>query len=543
MPNSLRIALAQLNFLVGDIEGNAAKIIRTALNARDQHADIVVFPELTLTGYPPEDLLFRDDLYQRIDAALSNICAQTVGIDVVVGHPVKTATGCYNRISFIRNGAIVTHGDKQNLPNYSVFDEVRYFKPGPAKACIVDVKGVSVGLVVCEDLWYPEPITQTKAAGAQLAIAINASPFAKDKATWRHSIIKQRIQESGLPIVYVNCVGGQDELVFDGGSMVFDQHGQLTQQAAFFQEEVSICNIELPTVSPQHVALPAALSEEARIYQALVLGLRDYIEKNHFPRAVLGLSGGIDSALTLAIAVDAIGKDRVTAVMMPSRYTGSLSLSAAEKQAIAMGVDYHVLPIEPLFNTFLTTLDPVFHGLPADVTEENLQARCRGTLLMALSNKTKAIVLATGNKSEMAVGYCTLYGDMVGGFCVLKDVFKTMVYRLAHYRNSISPIIPQEVIERAPSAELAPNQLDQDSLPPYDVLDAILNGYIEQDKSLQDLVTMGFDEAVVQRVMKLVDCNEYKRRQAAPGIRITERAFGKDRRYPITSGFKPFGRP
>lgn len=544
MSDSLRITLAQQNFLVGDIEGNAEKIIHAITTARDtQHADLIVFPELALTGYPPEDLLLRKDLYARIDAALPKICAHTNNIAAIIGYPARTQTGCYNRAVFMQQQRISQHYDKQRLPNYQVFDEMRYFQPGPAQVTIIDIRGIKFAITICEDLWSPEPIAQVKAAGANVILSLNASPFAQHKIELRTHILQQRIAETQLPILYVNCVGGQDELVFDGTSMALDNQGRVVRRAASFQEELCLVTLEIPTPSNVTILsqpLPPTPSTEELIYNALVLGLRDYIEKNHFPRAVLGLSGGVDSALTLAIAVDAVGKDRVDAVMMPSRYNAAISLEDAQQQANNLGVASHILPIEPIFQAFLTTLQAEFSGLPIDTTEENLQARCRGALLMALANKKRAIVLATGNKSEMAVGYSTLYGDMVGGFCVLKDVFKTMVYRLAHYRNSIAPIIPERVLTRAPSAELSPNQTDQDTLPPYAILDEILYRYIEYDEDVQSMVDAGFDKALVRRVIQMVDYNEYKRRQAAPGTRITERALGKDRRYPITSGFKPF---
>jgi len=542
MPTStnLRITLAQLDFIVGDIEGNAERIIAATQEARDNNSDLIVFPELALTGYPAEDLLFRQDLYQRIDSVLPRICAQATGIDIIIGYPAQTSTGRYNRASFIHQGKITLNYDKQELPNYGVFDEVRYFVAGAKNSAIIEIKGIRIALLICEDLWIPEPIAFAKAAGAQCVISLNASPFTRNKAAKRLQILTQRTSETHLPILYVNCVGGQDELVFDGGSMVVDQHGTVCQQADFFIETLLHCELNLLNCTPVPTNLPKPHVESARIYQALMLGLRDYIEKNQFPQVVLGLSGGIDSALTLALAVDAIGSKRITAIMMPSRYTSDASLELAKQQADTLKVDYKVLSIETLFNEFLVTLEPLFHGLPLDTTEENIQARCRGTLLMAFSNKKNALVLATGNKSEMAVGYCTLYGDMVGGFCVLKDILKTQVYQLAHYRNQLSPVIPEAVITRAPSAELAFNQLDQNTLPPYEILDAILSGYIEEDKSLAELQQTGFDIATVRRVTMLVDRNEYKRRQAAIGICITECAFGKDRRYPITSAFKPF---
>ncbi|MFT3741164.1 MAG: NAD+ synthase [Gammaproteobacteria bacterium] len=536
MNTQLRIVLAQLNFLVGDIEGNATKIVKVIQQARDHGVDLIVFPELALTGYPPEDLLYRPELYQRIEQQLPSILEAAQAVDVILGCPERRETQCFNQAIYIRSGRIQKYYDKQCLPNYQVFDEARYFQPG-VMPCIIDLQGFPAALTICEDLWFPEAMAQAKAAGAKLMISINASPFAIHKSVQRENIIAERAKEGQMPIVYVNCVGGQDELVFDGGSFYCNAQGEIVSQAPFFEEQLFSLTLNPANFDEVFPKQRPLLSEEQRVYQALVSGVRDYVEKNRFPRAVLGLSGGIDSALTLAIAVDAIGAERVTAVFMPSIYTASLSTTEAQAQAELLGIKYHVLPINTVFDCFLDTLNPIFAGLPPDVTEQNLQARCRGTLLMAISNKTQALVLATGNKSEMAVGYSTLYGDMVGGFCVLKDVLKTWVYRLADYRNRVSPAIPQAVIDRAPTAELAPGQLDQNELPPYSILDAIITQYIEEDRSLADIVQAGFDAKTVLKVIKMIDRSEYKRRQAAPGVRITERAFGKDRRYPITSGF------
>lgn len=539
MTQTLRVVMAQLNFLVGDIEGNAKRIITAIHSAKlDYNAQLIVFPELALSGYPPEDLLFRHDLYQRIDRVLPEIQAAAQGIDVILGYPHRTTTACFNHAAWLRHGATLAHYDKQCLPNYSVFDEKRYFSPGD-RPCVVDLHGVRIGVSICEDLWFPEPIAQARQAGAQLMISLNASPFAKQKTEQRQHIMATRAREAHMPIIYVNLVGGQDELVFDGGSMALDANGAILQQADSFTSGLIAVDIAITDPEPTLISqpLPPTLSEVERVYRALVLGVHDYIEKNAFPMAVIGLSGGIDSALTLAIAVDAIGKQRVEAVTMPSRYTSAMSIEDAQLQAQNLGVTCTSLSIEPVFQAFLTSLAQEFSGLAVDATEENLQARCRGTLLMAISNKKHAIVLATGNKSEMSMGYATLYGDMVGGFCVLKDVTKTLVYQLARYRNSLSAAIPQRVIERAPSAELAPNQLDQDTLPPYPILDAILERYIEHDESLETIVAAGFDVHTVRQILRAIDRTEYKRRQAAPGVRITERAFGKDRRYPITSGF------
>lgn len=538
----LNLVMAQLNFLVGDIEGNADKVIANALHAEKEfNADLVIFPELCLTGYPPEDLLLRPGLYLRLNAALRKIQDAVKKTSIIIGYPSQTTDGVYNSGTLIEGGQIISTHYKEFLPNYSVFDEKRYFKPG-CSPTVTSIKGIPVAITVCEDLWFDLPILQAAKAGAQLAISINASPFDHNKALLRYETISKRAKEGNMPIVYVNMVGGQDELVFDGGSMLLNQQGEICQSAGFFDEK--LCPITLEVIDHKIKAPVAKLikipDEEERVYKALVLGVRDYIEKNKFPGAIVGMSGGVDSALTLAIAVDAIGKERVEGILMPSRFTSELSNNAAKQQAKTMGVNYRIISIEPIFSAFLKMLEPEFGNLPKDTTEENLQARCRGTLLMALSNKFGKIVLATGNKSEMAVGYSTLYGDMVGGFCVLKDIPKTLVYRLANYRNKISPVIPEEVIQRQPSAELAPNQKDQDTLPPYPLLDKILEKYIEQDQSYFQIVEAGFDSEMVKRVIKMVDRNEYKRRQAPIGVKITVRAFGRDRRYPVTSGYAQF---
>jgi len=536
---SLRVVMGQLDFLVGDIAGNTDKILAAAAEARDRlRADLIVFPELTVTGYPPEDLLLRPGFVGQVEPAVQRLRTGIQGITAVVGYPAATPEGLRNSAAVIGEGAIQAVYHKHLLPNYSVFDEKRYFAPG-ATPTVTSVKGVRIGLTICEDVWQPGPASQAAAAGAQLLLNLNASPFHVGKGGLRLEILRQRVAECGLPIVYVNLVGGQDELVFDGHSQVVNARGELVQRAPFCAEGLYPVDFTLgAAVEPVAGEIAAEPGAEAAIYQALVLGVRDYVNKNGFPGAVLGLSGGIDSALTLALAVDALGAERVEAVLMPSRYTAEMSNSDAEQEARALGVKYHLMPIEPAFQAFLDILQPVLAGLPPDVTEENIQARCRGVLLMAMSNKTGKIVLTTGNKSETAVGYSTLYGDMAGGFAPIKDVLKMMVYRLAAYRNSLGPVIPQRVIERPPSAELRPDQTDQDSLPPYDVLDAILNGYVEEERSVEELIAAGFDRATVERVARLVIVNEYKRRQAAPGVRITPRAFGRDRRYPITSGFR-----
>jgi NAD+ synthase (glutamine-hydrolysing) len=538
--SSFRVVMAQLDFLVGDIAGNVDKIVTAAIEARDRlQAHLIVFPELTITGYPPEDLLLRPGFVRQIDPALERLCREIQGIAAVVGCPLSTSEGLRNAAIILDRGEIRARYFKQWLPNYSVFDEKRYFVPGE-EATVVEIAGVRVGVTICEDVWLPGPVAQAADAGAQLLVNLNASPYHAGKGEQRLTVLQQRVREGCIPIIYVNLIGGQDELVFDGGSMVVGADGVLMQRAPFFAEGLYPVDFQIAarkaTPIPGSVAGEQGLEEG--IYQALVLGVRDYVNKNGFPGVVLGLSGGIDSALTLAIAVDALGPDRVEAVLMPSRYTADMSNTDAEQEARTLSVRYQIMPIEPAFQSFLEILQPVLAGRSPDTTEENLQARCRGVLLMAISNKTGKLVLTTGNKSETAVGYSTLYGDMAGGFAPIKDVLKTMVYRLAAWRNRQSPVIPQRVMDRPPSAELRPDQTDQDSLPPYDVLDAILQGYVEEDRSVEELITAGFDQAMVERVARLVILNEYKRRQAAPGVRITLRAFGRDRRYPITSGFR-----
>lgn len=535
--------MAQLNFLVGDIVGNTKKIVEAAKNARFHlGADAIVFPELAITGYPPEDLVLRPRFLDLADNAIHEIKRSVKDIDIIVGYPAETAAGIYNAVAWIRNGEVLTTYYKQEIPNYGVFDEKRYFLSGK-ETCVVKIKDIPVGVTICEDIWFPGSVAQAAEAGARLIINLNASPYHMNKTRERVEVLQQRVKENPIPIVYVNLVGGQDELVFDGESFVIDATGKVCNRAPAFEEDVYIAEFNIDNDNnlqpvPSKVVQPR--SEVETVYQALVTGVRDYIEKNRFPGVILGLSGGIDSALTLAIAVDAIGADRVEVVMMPSRYTSQMSLEDAKKEAQNFGVRYHELSIEPVFQAMMDVLREEFAGKDPDTTEENIQARCRGMLLMALSNKSRKIVLTTGNKSELAVGYATLYGDMAGGFNALKDVPKTLVYRLAEYRNTLSPAIPQRVIHRAPSAELAPDQKDSDSLPDYGELDGILQLYVEQDKSIGEIVSEGYERSVVERVIKMVDINEYKRRQAAPGVRITKRAFGRDRRYPITSGFKSF---
>lgn len=535
-----RVVMAQLDFLVGDIVGNVDKIVTAAAEARDRlRADLIVFPELTITGYPPEDLLLRPGFIRQIDPALQRLRSEIRGIAAVVGCPLSTTEGLRNAAVVLDQGEIRACYFKQWLPNYSVFDEKRYFLPG-RDAVVVNIAGTPVGVTICEDVWLPGPVAQAADAGAQLLVNLNASPYHAGKGEQRLTVLQHRVREGRIPIVYVNLIGGQDELVFDGGSIVVDADGALMQRAPFFTEGLYPVDFQISArgATPVPGAVVGEPGTEEGIYQALVLGVRDYVNKNGFPGVVLGLSGGIDSALTLAVAVDALGSERVEAVLMPSRYTADMSNADAELEARSLGVPYHLMPIEPAFQSFLEILQPVLAGRPPDATEENLQARCRGVLLMAISNKTGKLVLTTGNKSETAVGYSTLYGDMAGGFAPIKDVLKTMVYRVAAWRNRQSPVIPQRVFDRPPSAELRPDQTDQDSLPPYDILDAILHGYVEEDHSVEELIDAGFDQAMVERVARLVILNEYKRRQAAPGVRITPRAFGRDRRYPITSGFR-----
>jgi NAD+ synthase (glutamine-hydrolysing) len=532
----MKLAIAQINCIVGDLAGNAAKILDYCRQAKAAGASLLMTPELALTGYPPEDLLLRDDFYHATDAALQHLAeALPAGLTLLVGHPAHDNSRRYNGASVLRDGKIVATYHKQKLPNYSVFDEVRYFDSGDS-ALVFEHEGVQVGVVICADVWEPEPAIRARRAGAQMLLALNASPYHLDKQQTRYEVLRDRVRDIGIPVVYANLVGGQDELVFDGASFVLNSSGALARQMPAFEEELGY--VEFEGAEPRAGVVVPDLSPEAAVYKALCLGVRDYIGKNGFPGVVLGLSGGIDSALTLAIAVDALGADKVRAVMMPSRFTADISQTDAAQMAENLGVHYTVLPIEHLFETFVDTLAGEFEGLPFDLAEENLQARIRGTLLMALSNKFGSIVLTTGNKSEMGVGYSTLYGDMAGGFAVLKDVPKTMVYRLSHYRNSISPAIPMRIITRAPSAELRHNQTDQDSLPPYEVLDAIMEAYVEYDRSPVEIVAMGYRTEDVRRVVTLIDRNEYKRRQAPVGVRITHRGFGKDRRYPITSRYR-----
>lgn len=532
---TLKIALAQLNLTVGDIEANSQKIIRSLDQARQLNADLVVFPELCVTGYPPEDLLFRQDFLARSDRAVRQILAHTNGITAIIGVPVQHQGQLYNAALALTDGHIVAEYHKQALPNYGVFDEQRYFAAGQ-QTQLLNLKGVQIGLTVCEDIWREGIIAANRQAGAELIVTLNASPFHAGKVHQREEIIAEQVKAARVPLVYVNQVGGQDELIFDGASFALDNDGQLVFRAEEFTEQLSLLEftngrLQTATIAPHYQPV---VSE----YNALVLGIRDYVRKNGFKGAILGLSGGIDSALVLALAVDALGAEHVEVVLMPSRYTQDMSVEDAVLEAEALGVKHHTIAIEPAVKAFNQMLAPLFEGSKADTTEENIQARCRGVLLMALSNKQGKLLLTTGNKSEMSVGYATLYGDMAGGFAPLKDVSKLLVYEMARYRNTVSAVIPERVIIRPPSAELAPDQKDEDSLPPYDVLDPILALYVEQDKSASEIIDLGFPRPAVERAISLVDRNEYKRRQSPPGIRITPRAFGRDRRYPISSGYR-----
>ncbi|NHA16034.1 NAD+ synthase [Thioalkalivibrio sp. XN279] len=532
----MRIAIAQFNPVVGDVEANVTHMLEMCRRAHDAlRADLVVFPELALCGYPPEDLLFHRGFARDVAEALQRLKQSLNGMSVLVGYPEYDGETIHNSAILLRPGDAPVIYRKQQLPNYGVFDEKRYFQPG-TECCVVEMGGVKLGITICEDLWSPGVAQATAQAGAEVLISINGSPYDTGKLSRREAVMRDRIAETGLPVIYANLVGGQDELVFDGGSMAFSADGELVYRAPFYVEALELVEVEAGGhIKPSHVT-PAPEFVDG-VYRALELGVADYVNKHRFPGVVLGLSGGVDSALTLAIAVDALGPERVRAVMMPSRYTTDMSQEDAAAQARALGVQYDVVSIEPIFEGARAALAEVFAGMPEDVTEENIQARCRGMILMAMSNKFGCMLLTTGNKSEMAVGYATLYGDMAGGFAPLKDCSKTLVYRLARHRNARHEVIPPRVLERPPSAELRPDQKDTDSLPPYEVLDPILEAFIEEDASVDQIVARGYERAVVGRILGMVKRNEYKRRQAPPGIRISRRAFGRDWRYPITSGF------
>jgi NAD+ synthase/NAD+ synthase (glutamine-hydrolysing) len=543
MPN-LRIALAQFDFPVGAVAQNEARIAALIAEARDvHHAHVVLFPELALSGYPPEDLLIRPSFLAGCEAALQRIAAGVHGITAVVGWPEAAGAVVYNAASVLRDGAIETTYRKRELPNYAVFDERRYFEVDPdGAACVFEVAGVQVGVVICEDVWFAEPLAATARAGAQLVLVPNASPFERDKHAQRDALLAARVAETGLAVAYLNAVGGQDALVFDGSSVLADGDGHVHPAARAFEDDWLVADYDAATRKFTRVHWPADGDEsrDSLAWRAIVRGTRDYAVKNGFTQAWIGLSGGIDSALVLAIAVDALGADNVTGVRLPSRYTSGLSNDLADEQARALGVRVLTIPIEAPFNGFIEALAPVFAGRPADTTEENLQSRSRGTILMALANKFGGLVLTTGNKSEYAVGYATIYGDMCGGYAPIKDLYKTDVFALARWRNTIggAPAIPPAVIARPPSAELRDNQTDQDSLPPYDVLDAILLRHIDQEQSRDEIVRAGFDAKVVDFVLRLVRIGEWKRHQAAPGPKVSRRAFGRERRYPITSGWR-----
>ena len=545
------VVMAQLNFVVGAIDDNTTLLIDSARRAiAEFNAQFVIFPELTLTSYPPEDLLLRPSLAPRMKVAMDRILAAKLPTTLVFGYPESSDGKLYNSLAVVDHGKLLATYRKQCLPNYQVFDERRYFQAGN-QPCVLEIHGLRLGFTICEDLWEEMPTQQFEHQSLDLLLNINASPFHRGKACERRQLLKRRAQAIGAPIAYVNLVGGQDELVFDGGSLAVDSVGNAVVQAPQFEAGLYPAVFKLSSsgrYEPARVSCATQPSDLAQVYKALTIGVRDYVTKNGFKGVVLGLSGGIDSALTLAIAVDALGAHAVHAVMMPFDYTSQLSRDAAAEQAATLGVAYRSISIKSIYDQFVGALASEFEGLAEDVTEQNLQARCRGVLLMAISNKKGYLVLTTGNKSEIAVGYSTLYGDMAGGFDVLKDVSKTLVYELSKYRNELGgagesgtfEAIPQRVIDRPPSAELAPGQVDQDNLPPYDILDRILELYIEEDASASAIVAEGFDEQLVRRVLRLVDVNEYKRRQSPTGVRLTRRGFGRDRRYPITNGW-PIG--
>jgi NAD+ synthase (glutamine-hydrolysing) len=535
---TVKVAIAQMNSIVGDLTGNAAQITEYARRAAEQGADILVTPELSLVGYPPEDLLLRQAFYLDAAHALDSLKRQLTlfpGLAVLVGHPSEVDGKRYNAVSVVQDGVVLTTYFKRDLPNDMVFDEKRYFSSAN-QACVFTIKGVNFGINICEDTWSSDAPLLAKQAGAEVLLVPNGSPYHMGKQHQRYDVMRANVISQGLSLVYANLVGGQDELIFDGNSFVMDVQGQISAQLKHCEADLQL--IEFDGAQPLPTRIEAALTLEAEVYQALVMGVRDYVGKNGFPSVLLGLSGGVDSALVLAIAVDALGADKVRAIMMPSPYTADISWLDSRDMVARIGVRYDEIAISDCFDAFRSTLSQEFAGLKEDTTEENIQARIRGTLLMALSNKYGSIVLTTGNKSEMAVGYCTLYGDMAGGFAVIKDIAKTLVYRLCAYRNTLSAVIPERILTRAPSAELRPDQKDQDSLPPYDILDGIMAMYMEENKARAEIVAAGYQPEDVERITRLIKINEYKRRQAPIGIRITHRAFGRDWRYPITSKFR-----
>ncbi len=536
----MRIGIAQINSYVGDIHKNVSLMIEQIDLGRDEYnLDLIIFPELMLTGYPPEDLLYRPAFHIATDDAIKILTENTDSIGIIFGYPRKSGDKLYNSSAYIRNGVLQAVYDKMLLPNYGVFDEKRYFNAGNTP-CLIDLEGIKTALTICEDIWTPESATLASEAGAKLIININASPFHKFKRNERLDILNERYKETGLSIIYVNLVGGQDELVFDGGSMIIDNNGELIFEAAQFEAKLYIAELDEKEHKPVF-NIPEKpdqiLDNDEVIYLALVQAVRDYVNKNNFNGVIIGLSGGIDSALVSCIATDALGKENVEVVLMPSRFTADISMDDSITLANNLDITHHVISIEQAYSAFNDLLEPVFEGLEKDITEENIQARCRGIILMAISNKTGKLVLATGNKSEMAVGYATLYGDMVGGYAPLKDVPKLMVYRLARWINRKSVIIPERIITRPPTAELREDQKDEDSLPPYEILDPILERYIELDQTPQQIIEQGYSREDVLKVARMVDRSEYKRRQAAPGVKISKRAFGRERRYPITSGY------
>ena len=536
VPSTLTFALAQSNYLVGDIVGNVEKMCALATQAQQKGADIILFPELALLGYPPEDLLLRPSLANRVKSALNKL-SEIKDIVIIVGYPHVDYHGTFNSAAILHNGQQKGFYHKQYLPNYGVFDERRYFDKGRNQV-LFDYRGVTIGLLICEDLWQEAPIKALKEQGADVVVTLNASPFEQGKQETRKTILKERARANNLPIVYVNCVGGQDDLVFDGGSLIVQANGDVAHEAPRFLSQLMLASFDSNTATfDAQPKTPLSLSPESEMYQALVVGLRDYVNNSGFQGVIVGLSGGIDSALTLCIAVDALGADKVYAVMMPYEYTSQISLEDAQAQARRLKVSYTVCPIHDAVDGMRMTLAPLFNKAQADTTEENIQARARGMVLMALSNKFGHLVITTGNKSEMAVGYATLYGDMAGGFDVLKDVYKTQVYALANYRNRLedTDVIPERVITRPPSAELRPDQKDQDSLPDYDTLDALLTLYIDEDLGFDEIVEKGFEAQLVKKVISMVDNSEYKRRQAAIGTKISHKAFGRERRYPLVN--------